>query len=81
MPVQAIGIAPTFVGLTPGQITALETPISPFSSVTLIDFNLDAVDTLTISLQGRDGILTDGDDFSDLVANTDGTYTLSGTAA
>jgi hypothetical protein len=50
--------------------------------VTIGDANVKATDTLTITLGGAGGVLTDGTGFSRLATTaTPGVYTLSGTAA
>ena len=65
-------------GTTSGQITSFQTPIAPFSGVTLADASNGATDTLTITLSGGFGTLRDGVGFHGLTINS-GIYTLSGT--
>jgi len=58
--------APTITGTSAGQTTASETPITAFSSVTIVDPNFGATDLLTITLSGG-GSLADGTGYSGLV--------------
>ena len=74
--------APTITGAVSGQMTRSEAPVGPFAKVTVADANVNATDTLTITLSGAGGLLTDGTGFSGLATTaTPGVYTLSGTAA
>lgn len=69
-------------GAVAGQKTTFETPIDPFSGVTLDDAIAGATDVLTIKLTGDGGTLADGSGFSGLTPTpTPGVFTLSGTAA
>ena len=67
--------APTITGTVSGQATASETPIDPFSGVTIGDANAGATDTLTITLSGPGSLSGAGLSFAS------GHYTLTGTAA
>ena len=49
--------------------------------MTIGDGNAGATDTLTITLGGKGGTLTDGTGFSSLTTVSAGVYSLSGTAA
>jgi hypothetical protein len=69
--------APTITGTKANQTTASQAAITPFATVTLSDPNAGAIDTVTISLSGAGGSLIG----KGLNANTDGTYTLVGSAA
>ena len=76
-------IAPTISGTVSGQTTINETPLTPFSGVVIGDANNGGADsdTLTITLSGGGGALTDGTGFNGLVTTaTPGVYTLTGTA-
>ena len=74
-------VAPTISGTVSGQTTTSETPVRPFAHATIGDANVGATDTLTITLGGAGGTLTDGTGFSSLTTVGAGVYTLSGTAA
>ena len=69
--------SPVITGTTAGQTTAAEAPITPFSGVTVTDGNVNATDTLTITLGGAGGTLTG----AGLTQNPDGTYTLAADTA
>ncbi len=69
-------VAPTITGTRAGQSTTSETPINPFSGVTVGDLNVGATDTLTITLSGAGGTLSGTG-----LSGSNGTYTLSGTAS
>jgi autotransporter passenger strand-loop-strand repeat protein len=71
------GYAPTITGAVAGQGTTSETPVSPFSSVTVTDPNSQATETLTITVGGVGGVLSG----TGLSGGTGGIYTLSGEAA
>jgi ELWxxDGT repeat protein len=73
--------APTIAGTVAGQTTTSETPVRPFADVTIGDANAGATDTLTITLGGKGGTLTDGTGFSSLTTVSAGVYRLSGIAA
>ena len=72
---------PTISGAAPGQRIAPLHTDTPFSSVTISDPNQDTTDTLTITVTGGTGTLTDGTGFDGLVMTAPGVYVLSGTAA
>ena len=67
--------APAIAGTGASQVGA-NAASTPFAGVTVTDPN-SGVDTLTIALSGGQGTLAG----TGLVANADGTYTLTGTAA
>ena len=67
--------APTLAG-THASSTSAEAPVMPFTGVVLADPNR-GTDTLTIMLENGGGTLAG----TGLVVNTDGSYTLSGSAA
>ena len=78
--------APTITGTVAGQTTSYEAAVKPFSGVTIADANsasnANVTETLTITVGGSGGVLTDGAGFSGLAAtSTAGVYTLSGGAA
>ncbi len=67
--------APTITGTRAGQTTTSETPLDPFSGVTIGDTNGSSpTDTLTITLSGSGGTL-------DLTGGTGGVYTLAAAPA
>jgi hypothetical protein len=68
-------VAPTITGTVANQRTSSETPVNPFSGVTIADANSGATDILTISLSGA-GILAGSG-----LSGSNGVYVLSGTAA
>ena len=72
---------PTIAGTASGQTTTSEAPVKPFAHVLVGDSNYGATDTLTITLGGAGGTLTDGTGFSNLTPAGAGVYRLSGTAA
>jgi ELWxxDGT repeat protein len=74
-------VLPTIAGTVSGQTTTSEAPVRPFAHVTIGDANVGATDTLTITLGGKGGTLTDGTGFSSLTTVSAGVYRLSGTAA
>jgi uncharacterized repeat protein (TIGR03803 family) len=67
--------APTITGTVSGQTTTSETPMDPFSGVTIGDANVDATGTLSITLSGPGSLSGTG------LSVSSGTYTLTGTAA
>jgi uncharacterized repeat protein (TIGR03803 family) len=67
--------APTITGTVPNQTTTFETPIDPFSGVTIGDANAGATDTLSITLSGPGSLSGTG------LSGSDGSYTMTGTAA
>jgi uncharacterized repeat protein (TIGR03803 family) len=67
--------APTITGTLSGQPTTSETPIDPFSGVTIGDANAGATDTLSITLSGPGLLIGTG------LSVSSGIYTLTGTAA
>ena len=67
--------APTITGTVSGQTTTSETPMDPFSGVTIGDANAGATDTLSITLSGPGSLSGTG------LSVSSGTYTLTGTAA
>src|SRR6202789_4325659 len=67
--------APTIIGTVSNQATTSETPIDPFSAVTIGDTNAGATDTLSITLSGPGSLSGTG------LNGSDGSYTLTGTAA
>ena len=67
--------APTITGTVSGQATTSETPIHPFSGVTIGDANAGATDTLSITLSGPGSLSGTG------LSVSSGNYTLTGTAA
>ncbi len=74
-------VAPTISGTPRATSTTSETPVAPFTGVTIGDANVGATDTLTITLSGGGGTLADGLGFSGLTSVSAGVYTLSGAAA
>ena len=71
---------PMISGTMAGQTVApLETD-TPFSSVAISDPNIDTTDSLSITLTGGGGLLSDGLGFDGLT-EVAGVYTLSGSAA
>ena len=72
---------PIIAGTVSGQTTTLEAPIAPFAHVTIVDANVGATDTLTITLGGVGGTLADGTGFTSLTTVSAGVYRLSGAAA
>ena len=74
-------VSPVLSGGTASWTTQSEAPVTPFAGITLADGNSGATDTLTITPSGAGGTLSDGTGFSGLIANANGTYTLTGTAA
>ncbi len=64
---------PTIAGTRAGQTTSAETPVTPFSGVTLADPDPEATDTLIIALSGGGGTLAG----AGLVDNGNGTYTFA----
>ena len=58
--------APTIAGTVSGQMTTSEAPVRPFAHATIGDANVGATDTLTITLGGAGGTLSDGTGFSGL---------------
>ena len=69
--------APTITGTQSGQITMSETPVYPFSGVTIGDGNAGATDTLSITLSGG-GSLAPSNGW---LSYRNGSYFLTGTAA
>jgi uncharacterized repeat protein (TIGR03803 family) len=67
--------APTITGTVSSQATTSETPIDPFSGVTIGDANAGATDTLLITLSGPGSLSGTG------LSVSSGNYTLTGTAA
>jgi len=67
--------APTITGTVSSQATTSETPIDPFSGVTIGDANAGATDTLSITLSGPGSLSGTG------LRVSSGNYTLTGTAA
>jgi hypothetical protein len=67
--------APTITGTVSRQATTAETPIHPFSGVTIGDANAGATDTLSITLSGPGSLSGTG------LSVSSGNYTLIGTAA
>src|SRR5277367_3522823 len=67
--------APTITGTVASQATASETPIDPFSGVTIGDTNAGATDTLSITLSGPGSLSGPG------LSVSSGIYKLTGTAA
>lgn len=61
--------------------TVSEAPVKPFAGALVTDSNPGGTDTLTIALSGSGGKLADGAGFSALIVNTNGSYSLSGSAA
>jgi uncharacterized repeat protein (TIGR03803 family) len=74
-------IAPTIPGTQSGQTTTSEATVKPFSAVAISDANSGATDTLTITLGGAGGTLTDGTGFHGLTSSASGVYTLTGAAS
>ena len=72
---------PTITGTVSGQPTISEAPVRPFAHTTIGDANVGATDTLTITLGGVGGTLTDGTGFTSLTTVSARVYRLSGTAA
>ncbi len=75
------GYTPTISGTAAGQLTTNNAAIKPFANAVVTDqnsaSNANIVDTLTITLSGGAGTLSG----NGLVANANGTYTLSGSAS
>ena len=71
-------VAQTITGTVAGQTTNSETPVKPFSGVTITDTNANATDTLTITQTGA-GTLTGAG--TGAINGSTTTYTLTGTAA
>ena len=73
------------VGTVAGQTTTSEAPVAPFSSVTITDLHDGGtdIDTLSITLTGGGGTLTDGAGFTgtSTLSGSGNSYTLTGTAA
>jgi uncharacterized repeat protein (TIGR03803 family) len=69
------GVAPTITGTVSSQATSSETPIDPFSGVTIGDTNGGATDTLSITLSGPGSLSGTG------LSVSSGIYKLTGTAA
>ena len=69
------GVAPTIIGTVSSQATSSETPIDPFSGVTIGDTNAGATDTLSITLSGPGSLSGTG------LSVSSGIYKLTGTAA
>jgi uncharacterized repeat protein (TIGR03803 family) len=73
------------VGTVAGQTTRSEAPVTPFSGVTITDLHDGGtdIDTLSITLTGGGGTLTDGAGFTgtSTLSGSSGSYTLTGTAA
>ena len=67
--------APTITGTVSSQATTSETPIDPFSGVTIGDVNAGATDTLSITLSGPGSLSGTG------LSVSSGNYSLTGTAA
>ena len=67
--------APTITGTVSNQTTTFEKPLDPFSGVTIGDANAGATDTLSITLSGPGSLSGTG------LSGSDGSYTLTGTAA
>lgn len=74
-------VSPIISGATALWNTVSEATVTPFAGITVADGNTGATDTLTITPAGAGGKLSDGTGFAGLIANADGTYTLTGTAA
>ena len=68
--------SPTITGTVADQTTTSEAPIDPFSTVTIGDPNASATDTLSITFTAADGSLNGAG-----LTGSNGSYTLSGTAA
>src|ERR1700677_5103706 len=66
---------PTITGTVSGQTTTSETPIDPFSGVTIGDVNAGGTDMLSITLSGPGSLSGTG------LSGSDGSYTLMGTTA
>jgi uncharacterized repeat protein (TIGR03803 family) len=67
--------APTITRAVSGQTTTSETPIDPFSGVTIGDSNAGATDMLSITLSSPGSLSGTG------LSGSDGSYTLMGTTA
>jgi hypothetical protein len=74
-------VLPTIAETVSGQPTTSETPVRPFVHTKIGDANVGATDTLTITVGGVGGTLTDGTGFSSLTTVSAGVYRLSGIAA
>jgi ELWxxDGT repeat protein len=70
----------TIAGTVSGQTTTSEAPVRPFAHVTIGDANVGATDTLTITVGGVGGTLSDGTGFTSLTTVSAGVYRLSGPA-
>jgi uncharacterized repeat protein (TIGR03803 family) len=70
-------VAPTITGTVAGQTTVSETPVTPFSHVTIADANNGGTDTDTLSITLSGGGTLAGTGLS----GSNGSYTLTGTAA
>ena len=73
--------APVITGATASLTTVSQSPLALFAGTGIADSNSGATDTVTITLSGSGGTLSDGVGFSGLVVNTNGSYSLSGSAA
>lgn len=76
-----VAVSPTISGATTAWSTTSEAVVTPFAGITITDGNSGTTDKLTIAPSGAGGTLADGAGFAGLVANSDGTYSLTGTAA
>ena len=68
-------VAPTITGTVSSLATTSETPLDPFSGVTIGDANAGATDALSITLSGPGSLSGTG------LSVSSGIYTLTGTAA
>jgi hypothetical protein len=73
-------LPPVISGTVAGQSVAPGQTDTPFSSVVIVDPNIDTSDSLSIQLTGG-GALADGAGFDGLTMSAPGVYVLSGTAA
>ena len=72
-------LVPTITGTTANQRVAASGTITPFAGVTIGDLNLGQTETLTVTLSGANGTLTNLGGFS--YDQATGNYTVTGTAA
>ncbi len=70
---------PMISGTHAGNTTG-EAALPVFSGVTVGDNNAGATETLTITLSGASGVLSDGAGYAGLRQNADGSYALTGAA-
>ena len=77
----AAAVSPVITGAVSSQRTTGETPIRPFAGVTVTDRNSGATETLTITLSGTGGTLTNPSSTGLTLTQSNGVYSLIGTAS